>query len=94
MDKTIKFLISEKDNGKRVDIFLAKKIANLTRTYIKKLIEEKKLKINKNIIISPSLKIKTNDHHGLIKYLLLTNAKILKIPVKDKNLLQEVLNGF
>ena len=65
MDKTIKFLISEKDNGKRVDIFLAKKIANLTRTYIKKLIEEKKLKINKNIIISPSLKIKTNDQISL-----------------------------
>ena len=40
------------------------------------------------------IQIKTNDHHGLIKYLLLTNAKILKIPVKDKNLLQEVLNGF
>ena len=43
---------------------------------------------------SKKIQIKTNDHHGLIKYLLLTNAKILKIPVKDKNLLQEVLNEF
>jgi predicted DNA-binding transcriptional regulator YafY len=49
---------------------------------------------SKEIGNNKKIKLKTKDHHGLIKYLLLTESKIVKLPVKDKNLLQEVLNGF
>ena len=41
MKNTIKFLVSKDNNGIRLDIFLSKKIQDLTRSYIKKLIEKK-----------------------------------------------------
>ena len=37
MNKTIKFLINQKDNNKRIDIFLSKNIPEYSRSYIKKL---------------------------------------------------------
>ncbi len=61
MNKTIEFSINKKNNGERLDIFLSKEIKNLTRSYIKKLIEKKNVKLNKIISILPSTKIKTND---------------------------------
>ena len=36
MNKTIKFLINQKDNNKRIDIFLSKNIPEYSRSYIKK----------------------------------------------------------
>ena len=61
MNKTIEFSINKKNNGERLDIFLSKEIKNLTRSYIKKLIEKKNVKLNKAVNTSPSTKIKTND---------------------------------
>ena len=61
MDKTIKFLVKKKNNGERLDIFLSKEIKDLTRSYIKKIIEKNQVKLNKTINSSPSFKIKTND---------------------------------
>ena len=61
MNKTIEFLINKKNNGERLDVFLSNEIKNLTRSYIKKLIEKNKVKLNKVINTSPSTKIKTND---------------------------------
>ena len=61
MNNTIEFSINKKNNGERLDIFLSKEIKNLTRSYIKKLIEKKNVKLNKAINTSPSTKIKTND---------------------------------
>ena len=61
MNKTIEFLINKKDNGERLDVFLSKEIKEFTRSYIKKLIEKEKVKLNKIINTSPSTKIKTND---------------------------------
>ena len=61
MNKTIEFLIDKKNNGKRLDVFLSKEIKNLTRSYIKKLIEQNDVKLNEIISSSPSTKIKTND---------------------------------
>tara|TARA_Y100000389_G_scaffold163247_1_gene166421 strand:- start:602 stop:1582 length:981 start_codon:yes stop_codon:yes gene_type:complete len=61
MNKTIEFSINKKNNGERLDIFLSKEIKNLTRSFIKKLIEKKNVKLNKAINTSPSTKIKTND---------------------------------
>ncbi len=61
MNNTIKFLIGRSFNGYRVDVFLSKNIKIFTRSYIKKLIETKQLKINGNIVLSPSFKLKIND---------------------------------
>ncbi len=61
MNNTIKFLISKNYTGERLDVFLSKKIRKFTRSYIKKLIEEEQVSINKNLVTSPSTKIKMND---------------------------------
>jgi len=62
MNNTIKFLVKKVDNGERADIFLSKKISDLTRSFLKKLIKKNLLKINNKIINSPSIKLKTNDY--------------------------------
>ena len=61
MDKTIEFLINKKDSGERLDVFLSREITNLTRSYIKKIIEKNNVRLNKIINTSPSTKLKTND---------------------------------
>ena len=61
MNNTIKYLVNKNDNNLRVDIFLSDKIKFLTRSFIKKLIEAKQLKINNKIITSASTKVKTSD---------------------------------
>jgi hypothetical protein len=45
---------------------------------------------DKNITI----KLKTNDHHGLIKYLLLVDPKLLNINKQDKEALKKAVNGI
>ncbi len=62
MNNTIKFLVESKNNGERADIFLSKKIIDLTRSSLKKLIKKNLLKINNKIVSSPSVKLKTNDN--------------------------------
>ena len=62
MNNTIKFLVKKVDNGERADIFLSKKINDITRSFLKKLIKKNLLKINNKIISSPSIKLKTNDY--------------------------------
>ena len=66
MNKTIKFFIDKNNSGNRIDVFLSKKIHYLTRSYLKKLIEKKNLRINKKIIDTPSTKVKLNDQISLI----------------------------
>ena len=60
-NNTIKFLSTKKDVGSRLDILLAKKITNLTRSNLKKIIELKKVRINNSIVSAPSKKIKLNE---------------------------------
>ena len=92
MDKTTKFLVNKKDNGERLDVFLTKTITSLTRSYIKKLIEKNKVKLNKIINNSPSTKIKTNDKI-IINIIEEKNLKIIPNKIKldivheDKDLL-------
>ena len=62
MNNTIKFLVKNNDNGERADIFLSKKVKNLTRSFLKKLIKKNLLKVNDKIINSPSIKLKKNDN--------------------------------
>lgn len=61
MKKTIKFLVDQKDNNKRIDVFLTEIIKEFTRSYIKKLIESKNLLINGRVVKRASTKIKVFD---------------------------------
>ena len=61
MDNTIKFSVDAKNSGKRLDIFLKENVKNFTRSFIKKLIMTKKVKLNNSVLASPSTKIKLRD---------------------------------
>ena len=61
MNNTIKFSVDTKNKGKRLDVFLTENIRNYTRSFLKKLIENKQVKLNDNLIVSPSTKIKFED---------------------------------
>ena len=52
-DKTLKIDVNINEIGKRLDIFLVKKVNFFSRSKIKNLINSKKVKINKTIIIAP-----------------------------------------
>ena len=81
MNKTIKFLVDENNAGKRVDVFLSKKIEFYTRTFIKKLIEKKNLRINGVITKTPASKIKTSDK---IQINIVEKVESKLIPIKIK----------
>ncbi|MDB9744531.1 RluA family pseudouridine synthase [Pelagibacteraceae bacterium] len=81
MDKTIEFYVKKKDNGERLDIFLSKEITNLTRSYIKKLIEKNKVIINEVVNILPSTKVKINDKI-IISIVMEDNLKIIPNKIK------------
>ena len=61
MNNTIKFSVDAQNSEKRLDVFLAKNIKNYTRSFLKKLIGNKQVKLNNNLITSPSTKIKYKD---------------------------------
>ena len=61
MNNTIKFSVDTKNKGKRLDIFLAENIKEFTRSFLKKLIENKQVKLNNKILSSPSTKVKYKD---------------------------------
>ncbi len=61
MNNTIKFSVNDENNGKRLDIFLTKNINEFTRSFLKKLIENKQVKLNNKVISSPSVKVKYKD---------------------------------
>ena len=88
----MKFSISETNNGERLDIFLSKKLNGLTRSFIKKIIKKKEVKINNIITCSPSKKLKLNDI-VLINIIEKTENKLkpkkieLEVFYEDKDLL-------
>ena len=57
----MKFSVDKRDAGTRIDIYLTKKISKFTRSFLKKIILTKNLKINNTVVSSPSTKIKTKD---------------------------------
>ena len=61
MKKKINLIVKEEDKNLRVDVFLNKKENDISRTRIKNLILDKKLKINKKVIFDPSKKLLAND---------------------------------
>tara|TARA_B100000963_G_C22580177_1_gene650444 strand:+ start:21 stop:1001 length:981 start_codon:yes stop_codon:yes gene_type:complete len=61
MEKKINLIVDKIDKDVRVDIFINKKEKEISRTRVKKLILEKKLKLNKKIVIDPSKKVSNGD---------------------------------
>ena len=77
----MKLLVEEKDGGKRLDVFLSKKIDHLTRSNIKKIIEKKNVKINKKVIVSSSKKVRINDSIS-IKFIIKSIDKLIPSKIK------------
>jgi len=61
MEKKINLIVRENDKNLRVDVFVNKKAIDLSRTRVKNLILDKKLKLNNKITIDPSKKISNGD---------------------------------
>ena len=61
MEKKINLIVRENDKNLRVDVFVNKKANDLSRTRVKNLILDKKLKLNNKITIDPSKKISNGD---------------------------------
>tara|TARA_B100001057_G_scaffold406289_1_gene419602 strand:- start:665 stop:1645 length:981 start_codon:yes stop_codon:yes gene_type:complete len=66
MEKKINLIVNKIENNMRVDVFIKKREDFVSRTRIKNLILDKKLKINNKLIIDPSKKINFNDQIELI----------------------------
>tara|TARA_B110001452_G_scaffold244027_1_gene227811 strand:+ start:164 stop:1147 length:984 start_codon:yes stop_codon:yes gene_type:complete len=60
-NNSIKFITEEIDSGKRLDSVLSKKINQVTRSFLKKMIEREQVKVNNIVETSPSKKIKVNQ---------------------------------
>ena len=92
MNNTIKLSVDTKNEGKRLDIFLAENIDSYTRSFIKKLIDNRQVKLNNNILSSPSTKVKHKDKI-LVKIIQKDDQKIapkkieLNILFEDKDIL-------
>ena len=65
MKKKINLVVKKEENNIRVDVFINKREKDFSRTRIKNLILDKKLKINNNIITDPSRKISFEDNINL-----------------------------
>ena len=61
MNNTIKLSVDHENSGKRLDVFLSDNINHLTRSFLKKLIESKQVKLNGILSLSPSSKVKYKD---------------------------------
>ena len=61
MNNTIKFYVDLKNNGKRLDVFLSENTKQYTRSFIKKLIKNKKVNLNQSVLTIPSTKVKYKD---------------------------------
>ena len=61
MEKNINFIVKENENNLRVDVLINKREGLISRTRIKNLILKEKLKLNNEIIKSPSKKVLTGD---------------------------------
>ena len=65
MNRIISLLVKTEENNQRVDTFIKNKEQSLSRTRIKNLILKKNLKLNNQILISPSKKVSTGDQLSL-----------------------------
>jgi 23S rRNA pseudouridine1911/1915/1917 synthase len=61
MEKKINLIVGDEDKNLRVDVFINRKENEISRTRIKNLILDKKLKLNNKIIEDPSKKVSFGD---------------------------------
>ena len=61
MNKTITFLAKDLQKKIRLDKFLTNNLKDLSRSQIKKIIISRNIKVNKELVVSSSEKIKNND---------------------------------
>ena len=54
------FVVEEKDVGKRLDVYLTEKLSDLTRSYIKKLIDDENIKVNSKLVKAGNI-LKINE---------------------------------
>ncbi len=92
MNNTINFLVDENSSGKRLDVFLKENISHLTRSFLKKLIENEKVKLNKKVLKTPSAKVKYKDRiiiNIIEKYEQNVKPKKIKLDIvyEDKDIL-------
>ena len=80
-NNSIKFLANNDEVGQRLDLTLVKRLPDLSRSNLKKIIELKQVKINNSFITSPSKKIK---HKDTIYINLILEPKNTIIPSKMK----------
>ena len=66
MEKKINLIVRDNDKNLRVDIFINNKEKDISRSRIKNLILDKKLKINNKLVVNPSKKIFNGDKIDLI----------------------------
>ena len=66
MKKKINLKVEEKDKNLRIDVFIRNNNKEISRTRIKNLVLDKKLKLNNRIIIDPAKKINLGDNINLI----------------------------
>ena len=85
MNNSIKFLVEKKNNAMRLDVFLSKKIKNYTRSYIKKLIEKKRVQINNNLITTVATKVKTKDR------IFLDLLQVQNVKLRPNNIILNIL---
>ena len=92
MKNTIKLSVDTKNNGKRLDVFLRENINQFTRSFLKKLIVNKHVKLKNKALLSPSTKVKYKDQI-IINIIENINKKIipkkiqLDIVFEDKDIL-------
>ena len=92
MEKNINFIVKESENNLRVDVLINKRAELISRNRIKNLILKKKLKLNNEILKSPSKKVNKGDKINLLipepeKISLKPYNFKLKIIYEDNNLL-------
>jgi 23S rRNA pseudouridine1911/1915/1917 synthase len=66
MKKKINLIVKDEDKNLRVDVFINKKENEISRTRIKNLILDKKLKLNNKILVDPSKKLLSGDNIELL----------------------------
>ena len=59
--KKINLIVRQEDKDLRVDVFINKREKDISRTRIKNLIKDQKLKLNNQIMVNPSKKISIGD---------------------------------
>ena len=66
MEKKINLKVKENDKNFRLDVFISNNSKEISRTRIKNLILDKKLKINNKIFLDPAKKLRPGDKINLI----------------------------